>query len=240
MTSRFTKSVAAAVTAASLLLCAGAAAAADELTIRDELMKTTGLRADSVRPSPIPGIWELIIQDRIFYVDDKVEYVISGTIIDTKTKTNQTAKRAREWARENWSRWPRQDAVKQVIGNGEREVIVFSDANCTYCRSMERVFERVGNLTVYTFITPMIRGEQNNREIVCSKNPSKAWVDWMRKGITPPEAPADCDASVMQRNLSLAGRYNITGAPTFFFPSGERMTGAVSADQFEEILRDVQ
>ena len=87
-------------------------------------------------------------------------------------------------------------------------------------------------------ITPLIRGEQNNYEIVCAKDPSKAWADWMRRGITPPAAAPGCDSSVLTRNLQLAGRYGIGGAPTFFFPTGDRMTGAVSADQFEEILSE--
>lgn len=225
----------AAAACAALALLSGAVSA-DEQSVRDHLMKNTGLRADSVKPAPIAGLWEVFIQDWLFYVDDEVRYVFSGSIIDTKTQTNQTQLRLKDWARENWKRWPREDAVKQVFGKGTREVIVFSDANCTYCRAMERVFEQVGDLTVYTFVTPMIRGEQNNREIVCAKNPSKAWADWMRKGITPPDAPADCDASVMHRNLSLAGRYNVTGAPTFFFPTGDRMTGAVSASDFAQIL----
>lgn len=226
--------------AAALLLAVSfgsAAADAGEQAVRDALMKNTGLKADAVRPAPIPGLWEVFIQDRLFYVDESVEHVVSGAIISTRTKTNLTQERLREIARENWGNWPRKDAVKQVFGKGTREVIVFSDANCTYCRSMERVFESVGDLTVWTFITPMIRGEQNNYEIVCAKDPSKAWADWMRRGVTPPEAPETCDASVLRRNLQLAGRYGITGAPTFFFPSGERLTGAVPAQQFEEMLR---
>ena len=214
-----------------VLTAASAVHAADEQSVRDHLMKNTGLRAESVTPSPVPGIWEVFIQDRLFYVDDTVEHIIS-----TKSQTNLTQERLRRYARENWNKWPLEDAVKQVFGKGERQVIVFSDANCGYCRQMEPVYEAVGNLTVYTFIAPMIRGEQNNREIVCSKDRSKAWHDWMRNGVAPAPAPADCDASVLQRNLQLTGRYNITGAPTFFFPTGDRMTGAVSAEQFESLL----
>ena len=219
-----------------VLTAASAVHAADEQSVRDHLMKNTGLRAESVTPSPVPGIWEVFIQDRLFYVDDTVEHIFSGSIISTKSQTNLTQERLRRYARENWNKWPLEDAVKQVFGKGERQVIVFSDANCGYCRQMEPVYEAVGNLTVYTFIAPMIRGEQNNREIVCSKDRSKAWHDWMRNGVAPAPAPADCDASVLQRNLQLTGRYNITGAPTFFFPSGYRHTGAVTAVEFNRLL----
>ena len=234
---RFPATVAAAL---ALLASIGGAQAADAESVRNALMRNTGLSAESITPSPMPGIWEAIIQDRLFYVDENADYVLAGSLVNARTRENLTKARLREWARESWENWPRQDAIRQVFGDGSREVIVFSDANCTFCRSMERVFEEVGDLTVYTFVTPMIRGVRNNREIVCSRNPAKAWTEWMRQGVTPPEASADCDASVLDRNLSLAGRYNITGAPTFFFPTGDRMTGAVSADQFRSILGEIK
>lgn len=118
MTASFKHFAAAALAALTLL---SGAAQADEQSVRDQLMKNTGLKADSVRPAPIPGLWEVFIQDRLFYVDDKVDYVFSGSIIDTKTQTNQTQERLREWARESWNKWPREDAVKQVFGDGSRE-----------------------------------------------------------------------------------------------------------------------
>ncbi len=224
--------------AAAALLAAFAmtASAADEQSIRDNLMKKTGLRAETVRPAPISGLWEVIIQDRLFYVDDSVDHVVSGMIVETETQKNLTQASLKRHAKESWSKWPFKDAIKQVFGDGSREVIVFSDANCTFCRQMERVFEQVGNVTVYTFVTPMIRGIQNNREIVCSKDPADAWHKWMGQGIRPADAPAGCDASILDRNLRLVGRYNITGAPTFFFPTGDRRTGAMPAEDFEAIL----
>lgn len=72
MTASFKHFAAAALAALTLL---SGAAQADEQSVRDQLMKNTGLKADSVRPAPIPGLWEVFIQDRLFYVDDKVDYV---------------------------------------------------------------------------------------------------------------------------------------------------------------------
>ena len=219
------------------LLTTSVAQAATADSVRTSLMTATGLIADAVEPSPVKGIWEVQIQGRIFYVDDEAKYVLAGAnIIETATQKNLTNERLREIARENWSKWPLQDAVKQVYGKGERQIVVFSDANCQYCRAMESVWEQVGNLTVYTFIVPMIRGERNNREIVCSKNPSEAWHAWMGQGVAPAPAPVGCDASVLERNLRLSSRFNITGAPTFFFPSGYRHTGAVTAVEFNRLL----
>lgn len=224
-------------------LCAGLAVtvfAATPQSVEDALMQTTGLKADAVQKSPVPGMWEVVVQDRVFYVDDLARYVLYGSLIDTVKQTNLTNERLRERSRERWKEWPFQDAVKQVFGKGEREVVVFSDANCTYCRAMESVYAQVGNVTVYTFITPMLRGETNAREIVCAKDRAKAWHEWMGNNVRPNSVLAGCDTSMLQRNLVLANRLNVTGAPTFFFKSGDRVTGAMAASQFEKLVSTVE
>ncbi len=221
-----------------LSLLSAAASAADEMSVRDHLMQKTGLRADAVRKAPVEGLWEILIQDRLFYVDETVSHVFSGSILETATQMNLTQARLREIAREQWAKWPLNDAVKEVYGSGKRQVVVFSDANCTYCRMMSKTFETAGDITVYTFIVPMIRGEANNREIVCSKDPSGAWHNWMANGVRPESAPPTCDASVLRRNYELSHRFNVTGAPTMFFPSGERYTGAITTAQLEQLLAE--
>ena len=78
-----------AATALPLLTIAAAqvqAAAIDAEAVREALMKNTGLKAESVQPSPIPGLWEVFIQDRLFYVDDKVGYVFSGSLLIPRQK----------------------------------------------------------------------------------------------------------------------------------------------------------
>ena len=52
-------------------LCAGLAVtvfAATPQSVEDALMQTTGLKADAVQKSPVPGMWEVVVQDRVFYV----------------------------------------------------------------------------------------------------------------------------------------------------------------------------
>ena len=159
-------------------ICAQTMAATPK-SVEAALLKNTGLQAEEVRTSPMPGVWEVLVEDRIYYVDDSARYVLFGRLIDTVSQVDLTNERIRQVARERWKDWPVKDAVKQVFGTGERELVVFSDANCTFCRTMERVYAQVGNLTVYTFITPMLRGETNAGEIVCSKDPAKAWLEWM-------------------------------------------------------------
>ena len=203
-------------------------------------MQTTGLKADAVQKSPVPGMWEVVVQDRVFYVDDQARYVLYGSLIDTVKQTNLTNERLRERSRERWKEWPFQDAVKQVFGKGEREVVVFSDANCTYCRAMESVYAQVGNVTVYTFLYPILSPdslEKSNR-IWCSANKAKSWNDWMIDG-KEPEGRSDCDTTAVRRTVELGHQLGINGTPTLFFTDGERIPGAVPLAQIEKKLEQL-
>ena len=63
----------------ALMLIPGVQAATEQ-SVRDNLMKSTGLKAEAVRPAPVKGLWEVVIQDRIFYVDDDVKVVFSWAV----------------------------------------------------------------------------------------------------------------------------------------------------------------
>lgn len=229
------KSIVAALT--GIALASTVLAAHDKAAqIERELLAKTGIKAEHVVPAPVKGLWEVAAYGRIFYVDDEVKNIMNGDVIDIASKVNKTQESLRDLARLEWKKLPFEDSVKQVFGNGERKLVVFSDANCVYCRQLEGTFERVGNLTVYTFIVPMLRGDENNREIVCSKDKAKAWHDWMAKGIAPEEAPVSCDASVLSRNYKLFQKLQLTGAPALFFENGIMKAGAVDADALDKLL----
>lgn len=225
---------------AGIVLCMNASAAPTADSMKKAVTNELGIEPDSVEKSVLPGLWEVIKNGRIFYVDDTLKYVVMGNIFDAKTQTNLTQESEKKFGAKNWKNWPFKDAIKQVYGKGERQIVVFSDANCGYCRDFERTLERVGNLTVYTFVTPLIRGEENNREVVCAKDPAKAWHDWMVKGTSLPAVQGNCNTEVLQRNLMLAAKLGLRGSPALFFPTGEKVNGAIPANALEEILSQQQ
>ena len=47
---------------------------------------------------------------------------------------------------------PLADAIKTVLGNGERKLYVFSDPGCAYCRRLEAELAKLKDTTIYTFV----------------------------------------------------------------------------------------
>lgn len=205
-----------------------------EQAIVDSLKQQFDWKVEQIEPSPVKGLWQVWVQNRLFYVDEGAKHLVAGPVVETATRRDLSEAKEGEW---RWASFPRKDAIKQVYGNGSRELVVFSDANCTFCAQMEREFEKAGNLTVYTFVMPMLRGRENGREIVCATDPAKAWHDWMVGRAALPTPPASCDDSVLDRNLALAGELGINSAPTMYFKSGQTVRGAIPLEALERHLQ---
>ena len=77
-------------------------------------------------------------------------------------------------------------------GTGERKLVVFADPNCGYCKKFESDLQAVKDVTVYTFLYPILGGDspEKSKAIWCAKDNTKAWRDWMIKGTLDRRQPA--------------------------------------------------
>jgi thiol:disulfide interchange protein DsbC len=215
------------------------AESATEQKVKKEIQKQLGDRAkvQSVHATPIAGLFEVTIGGDIVYTDSTASYLIQGEVIDLKTGLNLTEQRSNDLNRISWSDLPLADAVKVVKGNGSRQLAVFADPNCGYCRRLEKSFQELNNVTIYTFLIPILSKDSMtiSQKVWCSADKGKAWIDWMVNSV-PPSGPADC-VTPLDKNLSLAKKYGVTGTPAIFFPDGSRIAGAVPLAQIEKKLK---
>jgi thiol:disulfide interchange protein DsbC len=209
--------------------CTALVAQADEATIRKNLAeRLPNLPAiDEVRPSPMPGLFEVRIQQsQLFYTDAQGQYLIQGELIDTRTGTNLTEARVADLTRIRFDDLPLSDAFITVRGNGRQRIAVFSDPNCGFCKRLDRELARTTDITVYTFLVAMLGPDSlaKSRHIWCARDRAKTYNDWMLDGATPPAA--QCDTAGLDRNRALAQQLGIQGTPTTFLGDGTRVIGA--------------
>ena len=222
----------------------GIAAQADQTT--DKIKATLQSRigdADikSVQKSPVPGLYEVNLGAQIVYTDATGNYLLMGDLVDTRTRTNLTEARLAETNKIDFAKLPFENAVKVVKGTGARKIAVFSDPNCPYCKQLETTLKSVDNVTVYTFLYPVLSPDSTvkSKSIWCSKDRSNAWEGWMLDH-TAPTAAASCDTTAIDKNLKLGQSMNVTGTPTVFLADGRRLPGAVPADRLEKELSAVR
>lgn len=208
--------------------------------IRIKLMTRVGARANAVKKAPIPGLYEAVIGNDIIYVDKDVDHIIMGQIFDTKTRQNLTQEAQEALKRIDFSALPLKDAIKTVNGDGSRTIAVFSDPNCGFCKKLEANLRDMKNVTIYTFLYPVITptSKDISADIWCAKDPSDAWRKIMLEGKMPAKRSESCDISALDRNVDLGTRLLIDGTPTVFVPSGSRAPGAATVEHLEKMLEN--
>ncbi len=215
-------------------------AAADEAAIRKNLAERLPdfPKIDEVSKSPIPGIYELRVGSELFYTDELGNHLIDGQMIDTRTRNNLTEARLNKINAIDFAALPLKDALVWKAGSGARKMVVFADPNCGYCKKFERDLQRVKDVTVYTFLLPILGGDspEKSRNIWCAKDSTLAWRNWMLEGVTPARTMGECDASAIERNTALARKHRVNGTPAVVFEDGKRVPGAMSTEQIEKQL----
>jgi thiol:disulfide interchange protein DsbC len=206
--------------------------------IKSDLQKQLGdgAKVQSVIPSPITGLYEVVVNNSIVYTDPQGKYLIQGEILEIKSGNNLTQSREAEINKINWSEFPLQNAVKVVRGNGARKMVVFADPNCGYCKKLEKTFTEMNNVTIYTFLMPILSADSTtkSKQIWCAADPAKSWVDWMVNGVSP-SGKQDC-SNPLDKNLALGKSLNISGTPAIFFTDGSRIPGAAGKEMIEKKL----
>ena len=193
-------------------------------------------KIDEVRSTPMAGLFEVRVGTDVFYTDAKGNFLIQGELIDTKARRNLTEDRIAKLSAVDFSALPLKDAFVTLRGNGKRQLVVFADPNCGYCKRFERDLQKVDNVTVYTFLYPILSPDsaEKSNNIWCAKDRTTAWDDWMLRDKTP--AAASCDTGALQRNLAFGKKHKITGTPTLIFTDGSRVPGAIAAPELEKRL----
>jgi thiol:disulfide interchange protein DsbC len=235
------KSLKSAVTVALLGLTL--LATAQEAVIRKNLAERIPQlqKIDEVSKSPVSGLYEIRVNGtEIFYSDAEGNFLLQGSLIDTKQRRNLTEERVDKLTAIGFDALPLKDAFTIVRGNGKRKLAVFEDPNCGYCKRFERDLQKVDNVTIQMFLYPILSADSfdKSKHIWCAKDKAKAWQDWMVRDKAA--AVASCDTTAIDRNVEIGRKHKITGTPTLIFADGSRVPGAISAAEVEKRLSEVK
>jgi len=193
---------------------------------------------ESARTTPMNGLIELKAGASVLYTDANGDYLIEGQLLDTKSQRNLTEERLDEINKVDFGTLPFKDAVVWKSGTGKRRLVVFADPNCGYCKHLEKEIQQIKDVTVYTFMIPIL-GEDSKAKVdniwCVGNNRTQVWRDWMLSGAAPARSFGMC-TSPGQRNLALSQKLRVQGTPAMFFEDGSRLASAAAAATIEQRL----
>jgi len=217
-----------------------AAAGSDASTaIRQSLGKVLpGVTLDDIRPSPLPGVSEVLVGPRLFYISDDGKYLLQGSLIDLDTRKDISEERRKGI---------RLDAINKVgsenmiVFPAEKErhtITVFTDLDCGYCRKLHKEigqFNAEGITVRYLMFPRAGVGSASYDKAVsvwCSDD-RRAALTHAKNGDEIP--PRKC-ANPVKDQYELGGLLGVTGTPALILDNGELLPGYVPANRLAKVL----
>lgn len=208
--------------------------------LKDKLTKNYGSLLGVIQqlnPTHAKGLFEVVTQDQIFYVDETGQYLFEGNLIDLKLRRNLTEERKKQVFSIDFNKLPMDLALVVTKGNGKRKLAYFSDPNCGYCKKLEQELKKISDVTIYIFLYPIFNGSADKVEAVwCSKDPANAWNDLMINGIQP--SANKCNNTIAKVK-ELGARLRINGTPALIFSDGTMVPGYMPAADLENALNSI-
>ena len=198
--------------------------------------KFPGAVVGMVAKSPYFDLYEVQFDDRLVYTDAKATYIVVGSIYDANTKQNLTEARVRKLNRVAWDSLPLNLAFVRVKGDGSRKLAIFSDADCPFCRQIEKELKNLDNVTIYTFLYPIQElhpdAPRKSAIIWCSADKVKAWNEFFDSGKLP-DNKGDCPTPIKE-TMALGQKLRVTATPTLLFADGSQIPGAIPLARLDE------
>jgi thiol:disulfide interchange protein DsbC len=198
-----------------------------------------GEQPDSVTPTAIPGLFEVILGGQVFYLSEDGRFVLQGDLLDLDSRANLTDRRRGELRGKAIGTINEKDMVVFAPDAAtQHTVTVFTDIDCGYCRKMH------SQMAAYNKEGIKIRYLMFPREGVNSDSFNKAVAVWcaddrqdaMTKAKRGEEiARKTCDNPV-EAQFELGQKLGVRGTPSMILEDGEMIPGYVPPTQLAQLL----
>lgn len=222
-----------------IMIVAPLQAATPEESFRKSFPKFT---LDSITPTAVPGVYEIVVQGKIGYYAPGPEYIFTGVII-TADGRNLTQERTMEIQGRKFKDLPLEKALK--IGNGPHTVIEITDPDCPFCRKASDFFSKRNDVTRHIFFYPIPslhpNAEAKILQILCAKDRAKAYEEAMAGKLDDmkftPCKNEEAD-NLLKTHKEIGDRVGVAGTGTPLFLINGQVVNGANIPVIEKILGD--
>ena len=215
--------------------------AMDEFKARFEALDT-GLTVQSVQPSNVPGLYEVMVEGGTLYVTKDARYLIAGSLYEARggalvnlTEQKQAVERRRVVAEID----PARTIAFAPDGGTLASVVVFTDTDCGYCRKLHQEIagynERGIEVRYLAFPRAGIGSPTYDKMVSawCAEDPRGA-LTALKRGEGVPERY--CEDHPVGVQFELGQSLGIEGTPSIILPDGTMLPGYAPPDQLAAVL----
>jgi thiol:disulfide interchange protein DsbC len=200
-----------------------------------------GARADELRATPVPGIYELTRGTEIAYVTVDGKYAFSGDLYELSSNNNLTEQHRRELRVKRMAAFPESEMLIFGPRSPKYTVTVFTDVDCPYCRKLHSQMAEYNRLGVrvryllYPRTGPNTVSWTKAEQVWCSADRNDALT---RAKLGQELKAKPCANNPVARSYALGRDFALEGTPAIIMPNGEMLPGYVPPDVLVQHLKD--
>ena len=96
----------------------------------------TPVKPDTIIPTPIGGIYEVMVGSNIFYISEDGKYIFQGSILDVASRTDLTELKRSKIRGKLIASIDEANTVVFAPEDVKHKVFIFTDIDCGYCRKL--------------------------------------------------------------------------------------------------------
>lgn len=227
------------IVAGLLSIVASATAAEVNLELLKASLNPTA-QVKSAKPTPIPGLFEVQINNDIIYLTEDGTKVISGDIYDLVSKTSYTDVAKKTLTEKALSSVKDEDKIIYKAEDEKYKVMVFTDITCPYCSKLHQHMQAYNDAGITVEYLAFPRAgigstvQKNMQKIWCASDKASALTDAKTNHKIP---DADCQGAQVTEQFLLGRDIGINATPTLIFSDGEIRPGYLSPADLLNILQ---
>ena len=227
------------IAALSLLGLMLSAANADEVAIKRSMAKSMpSVKIDSVKPSEVKGLYEVIVGANIFYVSEDGKYLLQGRLVDVATRKDLTEEKLSNTRKQAIEKVGQDNMIVFKPKIKKYTVSVFTDIDCGYCRKLHSEIDQYlaqGITIQYLFFPRTGKDSDSYNKAVsvwCADDRNAALTAAKKDQKVPAKT---CDNPV-DEHMQLGADFDVKGTPMIVSENGNIYPGYLPAKQLVEAL----
>ena len=202
--------------------------AADTAAIKKVLGKTV---PESIRPTKVPGLYEVVIGAQVLYFSADGKYMIQGEMVNTHTQQSLTAPSRKLAVNSAVSKMGEDNMIIFSPKNKKHSMTVFTDVDCGYCRKLHSEIDQYldkGIEVRYMMFPRAGKDSESYKKAVavwCADD-RKAALTRSKQGQA---IPMKTCANPVDRHMALAKELGLRGTPLIVLEDGRIQPGYAPA-----------
>jgi thiol:disulfide interchange protein DsbC len=199
------------------------------------------VKVEDIKPSPMPGIYQVPVGADMAYVSADGRYIIAGDLYEIDTRVNLTEQGRSQARVKLLSKLDERDMIVFTPQVVKYTITVFTDVECGYCRKLHSQIDQLTKLGIkvryaaYPRQGPGTSDWHKMEQVWCSKDRQTAITQAkLGQAVQTP----NCGATPVGKQFQLGEDLGVRGTPAIFTRNGDYIGGYLAPDELVKQIEE--